>query len=93
MANLALDPVSRAYVLYDILNEPDGLNYGWDRMTDAYLDVIEQGQAINRGAPFPNQEFNFRHSTGVGQHDGRLPGFHRTKAGHQPRYAFSALQQ
>jgi hypothetical protein len=50
MSNIALDPVSRAFVMYDILNEPDSQGLGWDFMTKAYLDVIQQGQEINPGA-------------------------------------------
>jgi hypothetical protein len=49
MSNIALDPVSKAFVLYDILNEPDSQGLGWDFMTKAYLDVIQEGQNINKG--------------------------------------------
>lgn len=56
MANIALDPVSKAFVMYDILNEPDSQNLGWDFMTKAYLDVMEQGSAINPGASFHRQD-------------------------------------
>ena len=49
MSNVALDPASRALVMYDILNEPDSQGLGWDFMTKAYLDVIQQGQDINPG--------------------------------------------
>lgn len=49
MSNIALDPVSKAFVMYDILNEPDSQGLGWDFMTKAYLDVIQQGQDINPG--------------------------------------------
>ena len=49
MSNIALDPVSKAFVMYDILNEPDSQGLGWDFMTKAYLDIIQQGQDINPG--------------------------------------------
>ena len=29
MSTIALDPVARAYTMYDILNEPDSRNLGW----------------------------------------------------------------
>jgi hypothetical protein len=49
MSNIALDRVSKAFVLYDILNEPDSQGLGWDFMTKAYLDIIQEGQNINPG--------------------------------------------
>lgn len=49
MSNIALDSVSKAFVMYDILNEPDAQGLGWNFMGKAYLDVMDQGAAINNG--------------------------------------------
>ena len=48
MATIALDPVSRNMVMYDILNEPDARGIGWEgagpgrSMSSNYLAVMDQ---------------------------------------------------
>lgn len=48
MSIIALDPVAKNMVMYDILNEPDSKGIGWEgagsgrSMTDNYLAVMDQ---------------------------------------------------
>ncbi len=58
MTAIAADPISKKFVMYDILNEPDSKGIPWEGsngawgMKDYYLSMMDQGYGINPQAVY-----------------------------------------
>ncbi|KAG1655305.1 hypothetical protein FOA52_007962 [Chlamydomonas sp. UWO 241] len=49
---ISTDAIARERLIVDVLNEPDARGWGWDRMTQMYLDTMDALYPINPSALF-----------------------------------------